>query len=454
MKDDQKDYKEYVSKRLAALTPVFAKASIGDFSDSIQIPDEDDEFTQLYTGVEIMLGVIRGQLENLNSLNTSLSEKVEELQFTKQRVEEEKTLYEAILESIGDGVVVTDKNLIITLMNYQAQLMLGITQKEARDKYLTKVLVAVDDKGNLIPEAQRSSIIALNQKKKNSINYNYLREDKTPLPVSVTTSPILLGGQTVGSIVVFKDRTKERKVEEMKNEFISLAAHQLRSPLSTMRWNIELFQKENPDLSAEGTNKIDSVYKNIQKMITLVNDMLSVSRIDQGKIEHVIEKVDITSVILEILDEVKVIAETKMVEISFTPPGEIFVQADKKKLRDVLSNLINNALKFNTPLGKVAIGVTQEDSKAVFEISDTGIGIPPTDQDHIYKKFYRASNAVLGQTPGTGLGLFLVKNYVEAWGGKVWFESPANPSFRQKIGKTDNPGSSFYLEFKIGGDSK
>lgn len=456
MDKNLEEYKKYVSARLAALTPIFAKASIGDFSEKLEVPDGEDEFVQLYAGVGIMLEVMRQQLTRLNDLNNSLSGKVEELQFIQDQVEQEKNLDEAIIESIGDGVIVTDKDLQITMINYQAQLLLGIPEKEASLKPLYSILRAVDDKSQPILDEKRATTIAMNEKKKHSINYFYLKQDNTPLPVSVTASPVLLGGKVAGVIVVFKDRTKDRVIEELKNEFISLAAHQLRSPLSTMRWNIELFQKQNEKLSPDSQDKIASVYKNVQKMITLVNDMLSVSRIDQGRDLHTIEEVDIVGIVNDILSENKVVADAKMVEVIFTPPNNNFpkIKADKKKLRDVIQNLVNNSVKFNTPLGKMEILLSAESDKVKLEISDTGIGIPAQDAGRLFEKFYRASNAVLGQTPGTGLGLFLVRTYVGAWGGKVWFESPANARFRAKVGKFDNPGSSFYLEFKAikGGD--
>lgn len=449
MSDELTKYKEYVIASLRALTPVFAKASIGDFSEKVNIPEGDDEFIELYVGVEIMLEVIRGQLGELQSLNKSLSEKVEELQFTQNLVQQEKVFDEAMLQSIGEGVVVTDKDFKITLVNLQAQLMLGFTEDEMVSKSVFEALTVTDEKGNMVPQDKRAPSIAINQKKKATASYYYLRQDTKPLPVSVTASPVMLGGIPVGVIIVFRDMSKEKQVEEMKNEFISIAAHQLRTPLSITRWNIELLHKnDSGNISKSAAEKIDAIYKSNQKMIALVNDMLSVSRIDQGRVEHAIEDVDIISSIKEVMDEIRILADTKMVEIKFVKPepSTLLVKADKRKLKDVISNLINNAIKFNTPLGKVEISLKTDEKWVLLEVSDSGIGVPATEVQNVFDKFFRASNAVLGQTPGTGLGLFLVKSYVTAWDGEVWFESPAAEAFRDKIGNTDNPGASFYIK--------
>lgn len=382
--NDLEKYQKYVKERLNALTPIFAKASIGDFSEDVEIPEGEDEFSELYAGIGIMLEVIREQINSLKS--------------AKEIVEEEKILDDAILDSIGDGVVVTNKNLNITLMNHHAQMMTEYTDEEAQGKHLFEVLKAVDEKNIPISYDARGTEEAIEKRKKTSVNYFYLTKSGSQLPVSVTTSPLILGDQIIGTVVVFRDRTKDLEVEKMKNEFISLAAHQLRSPLSIMRWNLELFMSQNSSLPKKEKDKLDSVYKNVMRMIALVNDMLSVSKIDQGKTTHQIEPVNIIAIINDVLNEVEVVAENKMVGLAFNhPEEEVFVLADREKLPGVILNLLDNAIKFNTLLGKVEVNITKEGEDVVVQVSDSGIGIPPEDKEQVFDRYYRATNAVFIQ---------------------------------------------------------
>jgi len=192
----------------------------------------------------------------------------------------------------------------IALVNRQAEILLGFTEQEVLGKPMAMVIRALDEKKKPVDKI----ILA-----KHTANYYYLTKDSFPLPVSVTTSPLILNEMHVGAILVFKDRTKDQEVSEMKNEFISMAAHQLRSPLSVMRWNLELFLKESIMLAPKDKVKIETIYKNVQKMIALVGDMLSVSKLDQGKVEYKIESVNLVSIVKDVLTETRVVSDRKMV---------------------------------------------------------------------------------------------------------------------------------------------
>lgn len=432
--NDQEIYKKYVLERLKGLTPVFAKASIGDFSQDVEIPEGDDEFTELYAGVGIMVGVIRKNME---------------------RLKDDKEELEILINNLPIGVFIAEAPSGRPLLaNRRAQELLGNDLKEeVRASEYTRAYNVITEDGQPYPDDEHPISITIKTgkpAKKDDIVINKTNGVRTILKVQ--TAPVFNDGVMISVISVFDDITKERELENMKTEFVSLASHQLRSPLSIMRWNLELFMKSGATTTPKSKEQVDSIYKNVLKMITLVNDMLSVSKVDEGELEHKIEDVDVVSVINEILTEVKVVYENKMVNMIFNgsqPP--LKVKADRKKLHDAILNLLDNSIKFNTPLGKTEIILTPKDGLLTIEISDTGIGIPRQDKAQVFNRFYRATNAVSLQSPGTGLGLYLVKKYVVAWGGTIQFESPANERFRESVGKFDNPGTSFYIALKMAG---
>lgn len=449
MSDDSQQYKDHVQAQINKLLPVFAKVSIGDFSQDIEIPEPEDEFTPLYAGVQIMLDVIRKQLDTLDELNQSLAAQLTELESAKKQVDSEKSVDEAILNSIGDGVVVLNSKTEIILANYQAHVLLGFSQEEMVQKLFGEVVQAFDEKDQPIPPDQRAYMIAMQTKQNYSFNCFYRKKDQTMLAVSVTAAPVITLGEELGIVLVFKDRSKEHQLQLMKDEFISLAAHQLRTPLSVMRWNIELLQKKQTEvLSPEIQEKLSTIYSSNDRMIAIVNDLLNISRLEQGKMTHNLEEVNVVDAIQTAVTEQQLLFESKKInfKLQFDSTQTYIIMVDPVKFHSVLSNLINNAIKFNSENGAVEITISQTPEKIVIEISDTGIGIPTEESHKIFDKFYRTSNAILAQTQGTGLGLFLVKSYLEAWNGSVTVKSPAHEAFRQVHSDQTQPGTTVVVE--------
>jgi signal transduction histidine kinase len=244
--------------------------------------------------------------------------------------------------------------------------------------------------------------------------------------------------------------------EKMKEEFLALAAHQLRSPLSIMRWDMELLSNYEDHLPTEIIQKIEVLSKNNKKMINLVNDILTVSKINLDKIIHHIEAVDAKAVLEKILQELQSVIKAKELNIEFLAEENLpQVYVDLEKLQDVLMNLIENSIKFTPALGQIQVSASKRDESVLIEVSDSGIGIPKDELPNLTQKFFRATNAVEGQSSGTGLGLFIAKEYLTAWGGKLMVESPANEKFQEKIRIKDLPGTTVYVSLPIkGGDHK
>jgi len=218
------------------------------------------------------------------------------------------------------------------------------------------------------------------------------------------------------------------KLNKMKSEFISVASHQLRTPLSAIRWQTEIMlDKLSDGLDEKQKEKITNIDSLTARMTRLVNDLLDVARIDQGRFKLKIKEVEINTVIKKILNEVAIpLGEKKGVGVSFDGNCDLTVMADEEKIDLVFENLLSNSIKYTLEGGKVSINCSLKDGMALFEVKDTGVGIPETQQDQIFAKFFRSSNVVRYQTEGTGLGLYIAKSVVEQLNGKMWFESKEN----------------------------
>lgn len=224
-----------------------------------------------------------------------------------------------------------------------------------------------------------------------------------------------------------KAREREAEISRMKSEFLSIAAHQLRTPLSAIKWTFQMIldgdlgkitkkQKKFLERGSDSSNRV----------ISLVNDLLNVSRIEEGKFEYELVKLSPEEIVEEVVSSEQLRAKQKKLTLNFhKPSGDLpTIKADKEKLKLALSNLLDNALKYTPSGGSVDVYIEERDDAVLFRVSDTGVGIPKEQQESdLFTKFSRGENAVKLQTEGSGLGLFLIKNIVEAHGGNIWVNS-------------------------------
>lgn len=232
-----------------------------------------------------------------------------------------------------------------------------------------------------------------------------------------------------------------RELDERKSEFLSIVAHQLRTPLSGIKWtlNIMLSGDLGP-LSEEQKSFLMKGYESNQRMIALVEDMLGADRVGSGRLKYSFTSEQLLDIIDNVIYELIPLAKKKNIKISFIDRKETLpkVSIDPDKIRGVLQNLIENAIKYTHPNGTIEISTKETNGMIETMIKDNGIGIPSAQQKNIFNRFFRAKNAVKIQTDGSGLGLFIANGIVERHGGKMWFES------------VEDKGSSFYFTLKIG----
>lgn len=339
-------------------------------------------------------------------------------------VEEARDKINVILRSIGEGVFVTDKEGTIVLLNRIAEELSGFKLKHAQQKHYCDVFRFFDEDGHQEPFVDFVENVL--KSGKHTLEYPRIVLEQSSgvrIPVSISTAPVVDRNKKVfGCIVVFHNVTKERELEKMKDNFLSVAAHQLRAPLGAMRWNMEMIMSGDVGKISEPLKQnVSQLQENNQRLILLVNDLLNVSRIDQKRVHDRPIPTNLFNVICRVVEDMQQEAYTKNLTIAISPKHiqlpEIMI--DPSRVQEVLENLLSNAIKYNRIGGKISIKITKEKHSLDFEISDTGMGIPKKDQKHLFSKYFRATNARVSAADGSGLGLFVVKSYVESWGGRV-----------------------------------
>lgn len=344
----------------------------------------------------------------------------------KRTVHEQQAVAEALFTSIGDGAVATDEFGRITRINPVARQLLGYTESELIGTWFPKKIVAVtvDDKPiNLI---DRPITRAFLTGKPISEHLYYRRKNGQKIPVAVTASPILLNGKPLGAIEVFRDITFEQEVDRMKSEFISLASHQLRTPLSAIKtYTHMLGDGYMGKLNAAQKKSLNTIIGAANRMNELISTLLNITRMESGTIAVTPKLLQLNKVAGEVIRELDVMAAGKSINLELHTKGQLStaIKTDALLIKEILSNLVSNAIKYTPDHGSVSVTLRPRRADIQVAVTDSGWGIPKLSQDQIFSKFFRAQNIVKRETTGTGLGLYLVKGLLDALGGQIWFQS-------------------------------
>lgn len=222
-----------------------------------------------------------------------------------------------------------------------------------------------------------------------------------------------------------RDVSREKELNQMKNQFIAMVSHQIRTPLTSVRWYSEMLLKGKGDqaLSTKQAEFTQTIHETAVNLTSLVNDLLSISRMESGKIDYNPVRTDIGGLVEEVITELRPQAEKGKIDLTLEMQSKPVFEFDPKLIREVYLNLLSNAIKYTPENGQVKLRLRVEHQVLISEVADTGIGIPKTAQQDIFERFYRAQNAVDREFEGTGLGLSVAKMIVEKAGGKIWFES-------------------------------
>jgi PAS domain S-box-containing protein len=354
-------------------------------------------------------------LEDVEDSRKTLVNILEDVEAERRRAEGERDKTLAVITNFADGLLLFDAENKLSLINPQAEKFFEIEGEKIIGKSLSDLgpFPAFKSLTDLVGEEIKDVFRKEAEVKKN-------------LVLEISTVPMLAEKEKTGSLIILHDITREKLVEKMKTEFVSLAAHQLRTPLSAIKWTLRmLLDGDLGEINEEQKNFIEKTYKSNEIMISLINDLLDITRIEEGKYLHKPVLTEMEPVVQFVVDSYKEEFEKKKLEFEFKKPENKLPQVmlDVEKMRLVVQNFLDNALKYTPPGGKVTVSLKSDEKEVEFSIVDTGVGIPKDQQERMFTKFFRGINVIRMETEGSGLGIFITKNIVEAHGGKIWFES-------------------------------
>ncbi len=332
---------------------------------------------------------------------------------------------EALFRSIGDGAIATDEFGHITRINPTALHVLGLTYEEAIGQWFPRIVHVANTDGSSLPLIERPIVRMFLTGQVISEKVTYLTKNGLTVPVSITVSPIIYAGRPVGAVEVFRDITLEDEIDRMKSEFISLASHQLRTPLSTIQTYANMLSEQYMgDVSEDQTQALNTILSAANTMNELIGMLLNIARIESGSIAVNSKLLSAAELVHDVIKQLALNAESKHITLVFHQPKRpIKLKADNLIVKEILLNLIGNAIKYTPANGTVTIRIRARPDDVLFTIRDSGVGIPKQAQDKIFTKFFRAHNVIRHETTGTGLGLYVVKGLVMTLHGRVWFKS-------------------------------
>lgn len=354
---------------------------------------------------------------------------VESFNKTKELVKKQKELtsrqktIDLIFENSEDGLLVLNEDQKIVSFSPGMEKMTGFKSENVVGLSAKEILKFKGDQNNsLLPDMMFMSI----GKNKGRYIRNII-STKEGREIQIEASHTLIYNvkeHTHTALAILRDVTYEEELIKRDKEFIAITSHQMNTPLSIIRGYVSLIMNEKAgQITAKQKVYLKEIYDSVLKIISITNNLLSISRIEQDKIKLQKDDASLIDLLSKIKSSYEKIAEEKKVGLEIEiPENDIIIFADPDKLYQAISNLVDNALKY-TPKGKVGLTVSKNGQNIVITISDTGIGISKEEIDHIGQKFYRSQNAIDIDNKGTGLGLFIAKTIVEKHDGKLNIES-------------------------------
>jgi two-component system phosphate regulon sensor histidine kinase PhoR len=250
-------------------------------------------------------------------------------------------------------------------------------------------------------------------------------------------------GDTSGAVVVLHDITELRKLERVRRDFVANVSHELRTPLTAIQGFAETLLAGAVDDPQNRTHFLEIILDHSRRLARLTEDLLMLSKMDAERLELEIRRISVTQLIESCLETSQHRAAKKDLRISLNVPKHLpEIAGDRRRLGEVLQNLLDNAIQYTPSSGQIIVSADAADSEVVLTVSDTGIGIPQSDQPRIFERFYRVDVARSREAGGTGLGLAIAKHLVEAHGGRLWVES--------EVGR----GSQFHFSVPVFGNER
>ncbi|MEN9604875.1 MAG: hypothetical protein RJB39_560 [Candidatus Parcubacteria bacterium] len=334
---------------------------------------------------------------------------------------------EIIMDSLGEGLIMTDDDGRISFMNRYAEEMFATSEEEVRGSLFSDFLKIYDKLGVIVRPADFliPRVLRTGRKAAESTFY-YASPHRKKFPAAVTTAPVLVDKRTVGTASIFRNMQKEASIDKAKTEFVSLASHQLRTPLTAIKLFTEILLSKHTDPNDEEKEILENIECSNEKMIQLVNDLLNVANMEAGRLKPEFEVVSIADLVAGVLGETFAVAHKRNINIHYTCKIKdgVKIETDPKLLRQIINNIVTNAIEYSRNDSKVAVRVYKDRDKwCIISVRDRGIGISKRAQKEIFNRFFRAQNAIKFKTESSGLGLYVCRMMIEAIGGRITFKT-------------------------------
>jgi PAS domain S-box-containing protein len=347
---------------------------------------------------------------------------------------EEQLKAQALMSSMADGVVVINSARQIQLINHAAQTMTGWDEASAKglDYHLVLKLTGPGDRELSEANDPFSESWSRNASIVHS-DFTLMTKASRKIALSISVSPIYNAAREItGGIAVFRDISHEKEVERTRNEFVSTASHEMRTPVAAIEGYIALAMNAKvATIDDRAMGYLQKAHDNTQHLGALFRDLLSVTKLDEGLIAKNLGPVNVTKLLQDIVADMQFAAGKKGLTINLVARGQkntrtimppFWAMVDLERLREVVMNLIENGMKFTTE-GGITLSIDGDDKNLTVRVQDTGIGIAAEDITHLFQKFYRIDNSATRTIGGTGLGLYLCRTLIELFNGRIWVES-------------------------------
>lgn len=386
--------------------------------------------------ISIVFATIGGCL--LSKKLESVQQKNENLGQVADKLTAQQSQEHAVLAAIADGVYAVDNDRNLVLLNKAAQGLVSWEEKDAIGLKCWNVMKLKNQDDISVCEKDCPALKVWNTGepvfRTDTCFLN--RKNHKKMQLSSSYAPIKdLQGKMVGAICVFRDITQEKEVERLRNEFVSTASHELRTPITATEGYLSIVTDSGmckPD--AKSVEFIGKAKSTLMSMSKLIKNLLAVTKIEEGKLETTLSNFSIHDLTKEVIQVFQKQADDKGIKLELTESKSLGtgqkkaigrslnVHADQEMIREVLNNLIENAIKF-TPKGGVTVSIDYDEEFATVNVEDSGMGMPAEGQKHLFEKFYRVDNTATREVGGTGLGLYITRSIVETFGGRIWVES-------------------------------
>lgn len=332
------------------------------------------------------------------------------LDWMVSRLSVDRSRLQTILSTMTDGVIVTDKDGKVVLSNPAAERFFGFHREDSLGRSLIQIIpeYEIDQllKKTIAGEKQESAQFEFRQSKQ------FFRIYAHPL----------VADRLTGVLLLFQDFTEVHNLQAVRRDFIANVSHEFKTPLAAIKAIVETLEDGAIDNKEDALDFLVKINEEVDAMIKMVNSLIELSRIEMGKADLNIELLNLNTIIREAITRLSPIAERRHISVTSEPAlGLPLVPADKQMINEVVTNIIQNAIKFTPEGGKIKARTWIQDEMAMVNISDNGIGIGQEDLPHIFERFYKADKS--RNTEGTGLGLAIARHIVQVHGGKIWVES-------------------------------